>query len=82
MATWDRAFRRQPARALLRRQVRLLPHLRRAGGGGWILNISTTAGFNGDVVQVAWTAPSKAALHELTRAIATSHGRAGIRSAM
>ena len=76
MATWDRTFDVNLRGPFFAAKF-ALPHLRRAGGGT-ILNISTTAGFNGDVVQVAYST-SKAALHQLTRAIATSHGRAGIR---
>ncbi len=76
MATWDRTFDVNLRGPFFAAKF-ALPHLRRAGGGT-ILNISSTAGFNGDVVQVAYST-SKAALHQLTRAIATSHGRAGIR---
>lgn len=55
-----------------------IPLMRRTAGGGVIVNISSTAAYNGDVVHVAYSA-SKAALHALTRSIATTHGRQGFR---
>jgi 3-oxoacyl-[acyl-carrier protein] reductase len=47
-------------------------------GGGSIINISSTSGFLGDVNHVAYST-SKAGMQALTRAIATSHGKRGIR---
>jgi NAD(P)-dependent dehydrogenase (short-subunit alcohol dehydrogenase family) len=55
-----------------------IPAMLATAGSGCILNISSTAGFLGDVIYVAYSA-SKAALQALTRSIATSHGTRGIR---
>ncbi|MFJ9542416.1 SDR family NAD(P)-dependent oxidoreductase [Streptomyces sp. NPDC101225] len=49
-----------------------------AGGGGSIVNVGSTAGFSGDTNHVAYAA-SMAAKYSLTRSIATSHGKLGIR---
>lgn len=48
------------------------------GGGGSIVNVGSTAGFSGDINHVAYAA-SMAAKYSLTRSIATSHGKHGIR---
>ncbi|WP_432168401.1 SDR family NAD(P)-dependent oxidoreductase [Streptomyces sp. bgisy031] len=48
------------------------------GGGGSIVNVGSTAGFSGDTNHVAYAA-SMAAKYSLTRSIATSHGKLGIR---
>jgi 3-oxoacyl-[acyl-carrier protein] reductase len=55
-----------------------IPKMLETTGRGCILNISSTSGFGGDVIYVAYSA-SKAALQALTRSIATSHGGRGIR---
>jgi 3-oxoacyl-[acyl-carrier protein] reductase len=55
-----------------------IPKMLETTGRGCILNISSTSGFGGDVIYVAYSA-SKAALQALTRSIATSHGMRGIR---
>jgi 3-oxoacyl-[acyl-carrier protein] reductase len=55
-----------------------IPKMLETTGRGCILNISSTSGFGGDVIYVAYSA-SKAALQALTRSIATSHGTRGIR---
>ncbi|HEV8296346.1 MAG TPA: SDR family oxidoreductase [Acidimicrobiales bacterium] len=55
-----------------------IPHMLETTGRGCILNISSTSGFGGDVIYVAYSA-SKAALQALTRSVATSHGPRGIR---
>lgn len=47
-------------------------------GGGSIVNVGSTSGFSGDTVHVAYAA-SMAAKYSLTRSIATSHGKLGIR---
>lgn len=47
-------------------------------GGGSIVNVGSTSGFSGDTVHVAYAA-SMAAKYSLTRSIATSHGKRGIR---
>ncbi|HEX7759353.1 MAG TPA: SDR family NAD(P)-dependent oxidoreductase [Caulobacteraceae bacterium] len=49
-----------------------------AQGGGAIVNVASNLGLQGNVVQVAYGA-SKAAILQLTRSIAASHGRRGIR---
>lgn len=54
-----------------------LPALRRAGGGS-IINMSSGAGFGGDVGMSAYSV-SKAALVQLTRSVAAQHGKEGIR---
>jgi NAD(P)-dependent dehydrogenase (short-subunit alcohol dehydrogenase family) len=46
--------------------------------GGAIVNITSNSGLAGDTSLAAY-ATAKGALHQLTRAIATSHGRNGIR---
>jgi NAD(P)-dependent dehydrogenase (short-subunit alcohol dehydrogenase family) len=55
-----------------------IPEMMKSGRGGVIVNISSTAAYNGDVVHLAYSA-SKAGLHALTRSIATTHGMKGIR---
>ncbi|MGW5385759.1 SDR family NAD(P)-dependent oxidoreductase [Nocardia sp. NPDC003963] len=46
--------------------------------GGTIVNVGSTSGFSGDTVHVAYAA-SMAAKYSLTRSVATSHGKRGIR---
>lgn len=48
-------------------------------GGGSIVNVGSTAGYLGDTNHVAYAA-SMAAKYSMTRSVATSHGRLGIRS--
>ncbi|WP_207844510.1 SDR family NAD(P)-dependent oxidoreductase [Williamsia soli] len=48
------------------------------GGGGSIVNVGSTSGLRGDTVHVAYAA-SMAAKYSLTRSVATSHGKRGIR---
>lgn len=55
-----------------------IPHMLETSGRGCIINISSTAAFLGDVNHVAYKA-SKAGLQALTRSVATSHGKRGIR---
>ncbi len=55
-----------------------IPHMLEAPGKGCIINTSSGAGFLGAVTLVSYAA-SKAALQALTRSIATSHGKRGIR---
>jgi len=50
----------------------------RESGGGSIINIGSIAGFNADHGMAIYNA-SKAAVHGLTRAVATDHGVDGIR---
>lgn len=54
-----------------------LPHMVRQGGGS-IINTASNLALQGNVVQVAYGA-SKAAIVQLTRSIAASHGRRGVR---
>ncbi len=54
-----------------------LPHMV-AQGGGSIINTASNLALQGNVVQVAYAA-SKAAVIQLTRSIAASHGRRGVR---
>ncbi len=55
----------------------VLPHMV-ARGGGSIVNTGSNLGLQGNIVQVAYGA-SKAAVLQLTRSIAASHGRKGVR---
>jgi NAD(P)-dependent dehydrogenase (short-subunit alcohol dehydrogenase family) len=54
-----------------------LPHML-AGGGGAIINTASGSGSHGDLARVAY-GTSKAAIINLTRYVATQHGRDGIR---
>jgi NAD(P)-dependent dehydrogenase (short-subunit alcohol dehydrogenase family) len=77
LSTWDRTFDvnlRGPMAAC----KHAIPHMLATAGGGSIVNISSTAAFFGDLNHVAYKA-SKAGLQALTRSIATSHGKRGIR---
>jgi NAD(P)-dependent dehydrogenase (short-subunit alcohol dehydrogenase family) len=76
--TWDRAYAVNIRGPFLAAKY-AVPHMLKTTGAGNVINISTPAGFNGDVAGVAYST-SKAALHGLTRSIATSHGRLGVRS--
>jgi NAD(P)-dependent dehydrogenase (short-subunit alcohol dehydrogenase family) len=49
------------------------------GGGGSIINTASNLALQGHVVQVAYAA-SKAAVIQMTRSIAASHGRRGVRA--
>ncbi len=49
-----------------------------AGGGGSIINFTSTAAYLGDEVRIAYST-SKAALLGLTRSVATAYGKQGIR---
>src|SRR6185437_15330647 len=76
MDIWDRTYAvnvRGPMMAC----KHAIPIMCRTGGGS-IVNVSTTAAFRGDVGHLAYSS-SKAALHALTRSIAVTHGRRGIR---
>jgi NAD(P)-dependent dehydrogenase (short-subunit alcohol dehydrogenase family) len=55
-----------------------IPEMLRNGGGA-IVNVGSTAGFSGDTNHVAY-ASSMAAKYSLTRSVATTHGRLGIRA--
>jgi NAD(P)-dependent dehydrogenase (short-subunit alcohol dehydrogenase family) len=55
----------------------VLPHMVRQGGGS-IVNTASALGINAAVVQAAYSA-SKAAVIQMSRSIATSHGKRGVR---
>jgi NAD(P)-dependent dehydrogenase (short-subunit alcohol dehydrogenase family) len=74
---WDRTYAVNVRGPMIASKY-CIPEMLRSGDGGSIVNISSTAAFVGDVVHVAYGS-SKAALQQLTRSIATSHGRFGIR---
>jgi NAD(P)-dependent dehydrogenase (short-subunit alcohol dehydrogenase family) len=76
--TWDRVHAVNIRGPFLAAKY-AVPRMLETTGAGNVINISTPAGFYGDVGSVAYSS-SKAALHALTRAIATSHGRRGVRS--
>lgn len=73
---WDRTFRVNVRGTMLSCKY-VLPHMV-ANGGGSIINTASNLGLQGNVGQAAYAA-SKAAVMQLTRSIATSHGRRGIR---
>ena len=76
--TWDRIYAVNIRGPFLAAKY-AVPHMLKTTGAGNVINISSTAGAFGDVNSVAY-ASSKAALQALTRSIATSHGRLGVRS--
>jgi NAD(P)-dependent dehydrogenase (short-subunit alcohol dehydrogenase family) len=73
---WDRTFRVN-VRGTMLCCKHVLPHMV-ANGGGSIINTASNLGLQGNLGQAAYAA-SKAAVMQLTRSIATSHGRRGIR---
>jgi NAD(P)-dependent dehydrogenase (short-subunit alcohol dehydrogenase family) len=73
---WDRTFRVNVRGTMLACKY-VLPHMV-ARGAGSIINTASNLGLQGNVGQAAYAA-SKAAVMQLTRSIATSHGRRGIR---
>lgn len=75
-ALWDRVFRVN-VRGTMLACKHALPHMVRQGGGA-IVNTASNLGLQGNVIQAAYGA-SKAAILQLTRAIAASHGRKGVR---
>lgn len=74
--TWDRTFAVNFYGAVYGARHAIPVMLRQ--GGGSIVNVGSTSGFSGDTVHVAYAA-SMAAKYSLTRSIATSHGKRGIR---
>jgi NAD(P)-dependent dehydrogenase (short-subunit alcohol dehydrogenase family) len=76
LAVWDLTMRVNLRAPLLACQVSI-PHMR-SRGGGCIVNTVSGAARGGDLRHTAYFA-SKAALIQLTKAIATQYGRAGIR---
>ena len=74
---WDRTFARSIVRGTMLCCKHVLPHMA-ANRGGSIINTASNLGMQGNLGQAAYAA-SKAAIIQLTRSIATSHGRRGIR---
>jgi NAD(P)-dependent dehydrogenase (short-subunit alcohol dehydrogenase family) len=75
-AVWDRVFRVNVRGTMLACKY-VLPHMV-ARGAGSIVNTASNLGLQGNLGQAAYAA-SKAAVMQLTRSIATSHARRGIR---
>jgi NAD(P)-dependent dehydrogenase (short-subunit alcohol dehydrogenase family) len=73
---WDRTFRVN-VRGTMLCCKHAIPHMLSQGGGA-IINTASNLGLQGQVIQAAYAA-SKAAILQLTRSIAASHGRRGIR---
>jgi NAD(P)-dependent dehydrogenase (short-subunit alcohol dehydrogenase family) len=73
---WDRTFAVNLRGTMLCCKY-VLPHMV-SNGGGSIINTASNLGMQGNLGQAAYAA-SKAAVIQLSRSIATSHGRRGIR---
>ena len=73
---WDRTFTVN-LRGTMLCCKHVLPHMVRNGGGS-IINTASNLGMQGNLGQAAYAA-SKAAVIQLSRSIAASHGRRGIR---
>jgi NAD(P)-dependent dehydrogenase (short-subunit alcohol dehydrogenase family) len=73
---WDRTFSVN-LRGTMLCCKHVLPHMV-SNGGGSIINTASNLGMQGNLGQAAYAA-SKAAIIQLSRSIATSHGRRGIR---
>jgi NAD(P)-dependent dehydrogenase (short-subunit alcohol dehydrogenase family) len=76
LAVWDKTFAVNLRGTMLACKA-ALPHLA-ATGSGAIVNTVSNLALQGHVIQAAYSA-SKAALIQLTRSIAASHGRRGVR---
>ncbi len=74
-ALWDRTFAVNVRGTMIACRA-ALPHLRASRGN--IVNTVSNLALQGHMIQAAYSS-SKAALIQLTRAIATSHGKAGVR---
>lgn len=74
-ALWDRAYAVNVRGAMIASRA-ALPHLRESRGN--IVNTVSSLALQGHLIQAAYST-SKAALIQLTRAIAASHGKAGVR---
>jgi NAD(P)-dependent dehydrogenase (short-subunit alcohol dehydrogenase family) len=74
-ALWDRTFAVNVRGTMIACRA-ALPHLRATRGN--IVNTVSNLALQGHIIQAAYSA-SKAALIQLTRAIAASHGRYGVR---
>lgn len=75
-STWDSTFAVNLRGAMLMSRA-ALPHLV-ASGNGAIVNTVSNLGLEGHLIQAAYGA-SKAGLIQMTRSIAASHGRRGVR---
>lgn len=73
---WDRTFAVNLRGAMIASRE-ALPHLQ-ARGNGVIINTVSNLALQGHLIQAAYSA-SKAALIQMTRSIAASHGRYGVR---
>jgi len=73
---WDRTFRVN-VRGTMLCCKHALPHMPPHAGAS-IINIASNLGLQGSIIQAAYSA-SKAAIIQLTRSIAASHGKLGIR---
>jgi NAD(P)-dependent dehydrogenase (short-subunit alcohol dehydrogenase family) len=73
---WDRTFAVNLRGAMIASRE-ALPHLQ-ARGNGVIINTVSNLALQGHLIQAAYSA-SKAALIQMTRSIAASHGRHGVR---
>jgi NAD(P)-dependent dehydrogenase (short-subunit alcohol dehydrogenase family) len=76
MEVWDKAYRVN-IRGTVMMCKHALPHMV-AQGGGAIVNVASNLALQGNTVQAAYSS-SKAAVIQLSRCIATSHGRRNIR---
>ena len=74
-ALWDRTYAVNVRGTMIACRA-ALPHLRETRGN--IVNTVSNLALQGHLIQAAYSS-SKAALIQLTRAIATSHGKAGVR---
>ncbi|MEO0032586.1 MAG: hypothetical protein RIS94_2344, partial [Pseudomonadota bacterium] len=74
-ALWDRTFAVNVRGTMIAARA-ALPHLRETRGN--IVNTVSNLALQGHLIQAAYSS-SKAAIIQMTRAIAASHGRAGIR---
>jgi NAD(P)-dependent dehydrogenase (short-subunit alcohol dehydrogenase family) len=74
-ALWDRTYRVNVRGTMIACRA-ALPHLRASAGN--IVNTVSSLALQGHIIQAAYSS-SKAAIIQMTRAIAASHGRAGVR---
>jgi NAD(P)-dependent dehydrogenase (short-subunit alcohol dehydrogenase family) len=77
MAVWDRTYDVN-VRGPMMTCKHVIPIMLQTTQRGVILNVSSTSALRGDVNYTAYSS-SKAALHALTRSIAVSHAKRGIR---
>lgn len=76
LEVWDRIFNVNVRGTMLCCKL-ALPHMVKNGGGS-IINTASALGLQGAAVQAAYGA-SKAAIIQMSRSIATSHGKRGVR---